>query len=109
MVTIYDIMLLIPFVLAAMYWWHTSQQKSVAVTTARNYCRERNLQLLDDSLVFVKFRLERNLHQQRSLCRIYEFDYSPDGNDRLTGQIVLTGFRVLRVILQSDVLDITQY
>ncbi|MEI7950884.1 MAG: DUF3301 domain-containing protein [Gammaproteobacteria bacterium] len=109
MYSIYDIMLLIPFVLAAMYWWHTSQQKSVAVAAIRSYCRERNLQLLDESPVFVKFRFERNLHQQRCLCRVYEFDYCPDGNERKTGEIVLTGFRVLRIILQSDVLDITQY
>jgi len=109
MYSIYDIMLLLPFVLAAMYWWHTSQQKSVAVAAARSYCRERNLQLLDESLVFRKFRWERNLHRQRYLCRVYDFDYCPDGNERKTGEIVLTGFRVLRVILQSDVLDITQY
>ena len=109
MYTIYDLMVLIPFVLAAMYWWRTSQQKSIAVATARDYCRERDLQLLDESLVFLKFRLERNLHQQRFLCRVYEFEYSPDRNIRMTGEIVLAGYRVLRVILQSDVLDITQY
>jgi len=109
MYSIYDIMLLLPFVLAAMYWWHISQQKSVAVAAARSYCRERNLQLLDESLVFRKFRWERNLHRQRYLCRVYDFDYCPDGNERKTGEIVVTGFRVLRVILQSDVLDITQY
>ncbi len=109
MYTIYDLMLLMPFVLAAMYWWRTSQQKSIALDTARRYCRERDLQLLDESLVFLKFRLERNLHQQRFLCRVYEFEFCPDGNMRKTGEIVLTGYRVLRVILQSDVLDITQY
>lgn len=109
MYTLYDLMLLIPLVLTAMYWWHTSQQKTIALQGARDYCRQRNLQLLDESLVFRKFRLERNLHQQRHLCRVYDFDYCPDGSDRKTGEIVLNGFRILRVILQSDVLEITQY
>ncbi|HTQ98413.1 MAG TPA: DUF3301 domain-containing protein [Candidatus Acidoferrum sp.] len=109
MYTLSDILLLLPFALAAAWWWRASQQKTVAVTTARDYCRQRGLQFLDDSLVFKKFRLERNLHQQRFLCRVYEFDYSPDGNDRKSGEIVLSGYRVLRVLLQSDVVEITQY
>ncbi|MES2604094.1 MAG: DUF3301 domain-containing protein [Pseudomonadota bacterium] len=109
MYTIYDIILLLPFVFAAIYWWHASEQKAVAVNGARAYCRERKLQMLDDSLVFKKFRLERNLHQKRYLCRVYEFDYCPDGMDRRNGEIVLHGYQILRVILHSDVLEITQY
>jgi hypothetical protein len=104
-----DILLLIPFILGGLYWWRTSQQKAVAVHAARTYCRERGMQFLDDSLVFKQFRRERNLHQQRFLCRVYEFDYCPDGNDRKSGEIVLTGYHVLRVLVQSDVLEITQY
>lgn len=109
MLTIYDIIAVIPLFLLAAYWWRTSEQKTIAVQAARKYCRERGLQFLDDSLVFQKFRLERNLHQQRSLCRVYEFDYCPDGESRRTGEIVLSGYRILRVILQSDVIEITQY
>ena len=109
MYTVFDILLLVPFLLAAIYWWKTSEQKAIAVRGARQYCKERGLQMLDDSLVFKKFRLERNLHQQRYLCRVYEFDYSPEGRDRRTGEIVLHGYRILRVILQSDVIEITQY
>ena len=40
---------------------------------------------------------------------MYDFDYSPDGRDRRSGEIVLRGNSILRVILQSDVLEITQY
>jgi hypothetical protein len=109
MLTLLDIVLFIPFILAAAYWWRTSEQKVIAVTGARNYCKQRNMQLLDDSLAFSKLRFERNLHQHRYLCRVYEFDYSPDGRDRRSGEIVLHGNSILRVILQSDVLEITQY
>jgi hypothetical protein len=109
MLTLTDIVLFLPFILGAAYWWRASEQKTIAVNGARQYCKQRNMQLLDDSLVFSKFRLERNLYQERSLCRVYEFDYSPDGRDRRTGQIVLHGNSILRVILQSDVLEITQY
>lgn len=109
MYTLTDIALLIPFILGAIYWWKSSQQKAIAVNAARSYCREHGFQFLDDSLVFKNFRLERNLHQKRFLCRIYVFDYCPDGSSRKSGEIVLSGYHVLRVIVQSEVLEITQY
>jgi hypothetical protein len=106
---IYDVALLIPLVLWIAYWWRTIRQKEIAVAAARAYCKDRNLQLLDETLVFKRFRRERNSRGERMLCRIYEFDYSPGGVDRETGELILNGYRVLRVILHSDVLEITQY
>lgn len=109
MYDIYDIAGLIPLVLVALYWWRASGQKSVALGAARAYCKDRNLQLLDESLVFTRYRIERDSRRQRRLCRIYEFDYCPDGVDRETGEIILSGYSVLRVILHSDALEITDY
>jgi hypothetical protein len=109
MYDIYDIALLIPLALLIMFWWRSSGQKSVAVAAARAYCKNRNLQLLDETLVFTRYRIDRDARQRRRLCRIYEFDYCPDGTDRETGEIVVSGYSVLRVILRSDVLEITDY
>ncbi|HEY0962533.1 MAG TPA: DUF3301 domain-containing protein [Pseudomonadales bacterium] len=106
---IYDVALLIPLALGIMYWWRTIRQKEIAVAAARAYCKDRNLQLLDETLVFKRFRRERDARGRRVLCRIYEFDYSPGGIDRETGELILSGYRVMRVILHSDVLEITQY
>lgn len=108
-IDIYDIVLLIPIILVLMYWWRSAGQKDVAVHAARVYCKERNLQFLDETLVFQRYRIERDSRNQRRLCRIYEFDYCPDGVNRLTGEIILRGYRVLRVILHADVLEITDY
>ena len=109
MLSLYDIIAFLPFIAAAAYWWKASEQKSVAVRGARDYCKQRKLQLLDESLVFQRFRFERNQQQKRYLCRVYEFDYSPDGQGRQSGEIVLHGYQILRVILQGDVAEITQY
>ena len=109
MYDIYDIALLIPLMLLIMYWWRSSGQKSIAVAAARAYCKDRNLQMLDETLIFTRFRLERDARRKRRLCKIYEFDYSPGGIDRETGEIILSGYSVLRVILRSDVLEITDY
>lgn len=108
MYTIYDLMLLCPLAFLLLYWWRTSEQKTVAVRGAHDYCKQRELQFLDDSLVFRKYRLE-GFKPHRRLCRVYEFDYSPDGRSRESGEIVLHGYRILRVVLHSGALEITQY
>ena len=101
MYDIYDLMLALPFLLVLMYWWSSSGQKSVAVAAARSYCKERQLQLLDETLVFHRFRFERDNRKQRRLCRIYQFEYCQTGADRQSGEIILSGYSVLRVILHS--------
>ncbi|MGA0806445.1 MAG: DUF3301 domain-containing protein [Pseudohongiellaceae bacterium] len=109
MYDIYTLIKLLPLPLLLMYWWRSSEQKRIAVAGARAYCLERQLQLLDETLVFSRFRIERDRNGRRSLCRVYAFDYSRAGTDRQTGEIVLSGYRILRVILHSDVLEITEF
>ena len=69
MFDIYDVMLLIPLGLALMYWWRSSGQKSVAVAAALTYCTQRNLQFLDDTLLFRRWRFESD-GPRRRLCRL---------------------------------------
>ena len=109
MYDIYDLALALPLLLLLMYWWSISGQKSVAVAAARSYCKARELQLLDETLVFYRFRFERDSRNQRRLCRIYQFDYCLTGEDRHSGEIILSGYSVLRVILHGGTLEITEY
>lgn len=106
---IYDLALTLPLLLLLLYWWGSSGQKSVAVAAARSYCKERELQLLDETLVFCRFRFERDKRNRRQLCRIYQFDYCLTGEDRHSGEITLVGYSVLRVILHGSALEITEY
>lgn len=109
MFDIYDLALALPVLLLLVYWWGSSGQKSVAVAAARSYCKERKLQLLDETLAFYRFRIERDSRNQRRLCRIYQFDYCLTGADRHGGEIILSGYSVLRIILHSGTLEITEY
>lgn len=109
MLDIYELALLFPILLIAAYWWRSSGQHSIAMTGARAYCKERGLQLLDESLVFRNYRIERPIGRSRRLCRVYEFDYSPGGLGRESGQLILTGQTILRIILHREVLEITDF
>ena len=109
MYDIYDLVMLFPFILVLVYWWRSSEQKLIAVAAARRYCKERNLQMLDETLVFKKLSIGRDTYKRRQLCRHYEFDYCLDGQDRHSGEIILSGNRVLRIILQSGALESTEF
>ena len=109
MYAIGDMALILLLLLVLMYWWSSAGQKSVAMKAARSYCAERELQLLDDTLAFRRFRIERNSRNQRRLCRVYQFEYCLTGADRHKGEIVLWDSYVLRVILHGGTLEITEY
>tara|TARA_R110000772_G_scaffold29023_3_gene72832 strand:+ start:1059 stop:1388 length:330 start_codon:yes stop_codon:yes gene_type:complete len=109
MYDIYDAILFFIFILLVMYWWRISEQKSFAIRNAKNYCKERAVQLLDQTLVFKGLRIEKAGNQRRKLCRVYEFEFSNNGEDRFKGEIVLSGFNFIRVILTMDELEITEY
>lgn len=109
MYDIYDAVLFFIFILALMYWWRISEQKSFALKNAKGYCAERKVQLLDQTLVFRGLRIEKAPNKKRKLCRIYEFEFSNNGEDRFKGEIVLSGFNFIRVILAMNELEITEY
>jgi hypothetical protein len=109
MYEIEDLALTLLLLLLLMYWWGSGGHKIAAVKAARAYCADRGLQLLDDTLAFRSFRMQRNSRNQRRLCRIYQFEYCFTGADRHLGEIVLCGYSVLRVILHGGALEITEY
>jgi hypothetical protein len=109
MLTINELAMLLPLLALGAWWWRSRGQHAIAMRGAREYCRERGLQLLDESLVFRNFRIERPLGRKRRLCRVYEFDYSRGGQDRENGLVFLWRDTVLRIILDSEVLEITDY
>jgi hypothetical protein len=109
MYDIYDLAIVLPVFLLFMYWWGSSGQKRVAVAAARSFCKERQLQMLDETLAFCRFSFERDSRNQRRLCRIYQFDYCRTGEDRHVGEIIVSGYTVLRVILNSGTVEITEY
>lgn len=109
MLSINELAMLLPLLALGAWWWRGRGQHAIAIRGARDYCRERGLQLLDDSLVFRHYRLERPPGRKRRLYRVYEFDYSRGGQDRENGLLFLWRDSVLRIILDSEVLEITDY
>ncbi len=109
MYDIYDVIIFFMLVLIIMYWWRTTEQKTFAIRTAKLYCDERDMQLLDQTLVFKKLQFKKNNGHGLKLYRVYEFDFSNNGEDRYKGEIMLSGFNFVRVILEMDKLEISEF
>ncbi len=109
MLSLYDLMLFFCFLLAIIYWWQISGQKTFALQEARRYCRQRGIQLLDQTLAFKTYRLQKDKHARTRLCRVYGFDFCQDGESRRQGEVILSGRQVLSIMLEDEHLEITQY
>ena len=95
--------------LVIVFWWRSREQHAIALRSARKYCQDRDIQLLDDTLSFRKFNFTRTGKGRRQLNRLYSFEFCRDGLDRHQGEIVLRGYAVLRVVLEGEGLEITEY
>jgi hypothetical protein len=109
MISLYEVCAFFLLVLAVVYWWRSRDMNTIALREARKYCNEREIQLLDESLMFEKFSFSRAGNNRKYLCRIYSFDFCRDGMDRNKGEIILRGNAVIRVVLEADELEITEY
>ena len=65
----------------------------VAYAQAKAACARLGLQFLDDTLDVIKLRLCRHPHGYMQFCRVYEFEFSSDGNIRYKGYIRLSGLK----------------
>ena len=84
--------ILILLILAVIwYWWSSFSAYDVAYQAARNSCAKLDLQFLDDTLDVIKVRPCRHARGFIQLCRLYEFEFSSDGDNRYTGYVALSG------------------
>jgi hypothetical protein len=104
-----DLIWVLLLIMVGIYWWRSRGHHGIALASAKKYCFERDIQLLDETLVFSKFAITRAANRKRYFTRIYTFDFCRDGMDRHKGEIIMHGYLVLRVMLEGDALEITEY
>lgn len=84
-------------VLAGWLWWDGLNKRELAVKAARNLCQRIGCQFLDDSVSLKQMRLERDGDQRVRIQRLFGFEYSDTGNNRLPGYVYLLGDRVIDI------------
>lgn len=94
--------LLLGLLLAALGWfWYDGLRALEAARRAgRHACGRAGVQFLDDTVASVKLELGRDEFGRTVLRRIYRFEFSDTGDNRLEGRVVLLGAKVEAVEME---------
>lgn len=85
--------------LAGMLWFWSdgSQAKERAVSAAARGCTDVGVQLLDQTVTLNRLRLGRNALGDRTLMRVYRFEFCTTGSERFSGYVTLHGHAVKHI------------
>lgn len=91
---------LLAIVLAVLYWWHAQGIRQAALQACRLYCKEHDLQLLDDTVALSGMGFARD-ERGRLLCRrLFVFEFTATGTGRHGGRLVMLGRRTRAIELE---------
>lgn len=90
-----ELFVLILLCLLAWFWLDSIKVRELGVKAARESCLREGVQLLDDTVAFRSLRPARDDNGQVLLQRVYDFEYSGNGNDRYRGSVMLLGREVV--------------
>ena len=79
----------------AWLWYDSLKAREAAVRAAREICVAEGLMLLDDTVAIAGLKPARDEGGRLRLQRAYDFEYSDTGNNRLKGNVVMQGHRVV--------------
>lgn len=79
---------------AGAWFWHAQGIRERALAAVVRHCRQEGVELLDDTVAFARFGLERDLRGRRRLGRRYRFEFTVTGERRHHGEVVMFGPRV---------------
>ncbi len=87
------------FLFGGWFWVDSMRAREVALEAGRRACDAEGVQFLDWTVVVVKIRIGRSGDGRLRLRRIYEFEFSDTGNNRLRGSITLLGTQLIALYL----------
>ena len=86
------------------FWWQSDKIKRMTVAYARRYCRQRGLQLLDQTTVLRGIWLGRGEDGWPAVGRRYQFEFSTTGEHRYRGDISLLGTKLVAVETEAHII-----
>lgn len=96
-----DLFWLTLVVLLLMHWWRGQKAKEVALKAARQYCKEMDIQLLDQSIYLRGLWLKRDDSGRIRVWRSYLFDFTATGEDRARGRVIMLGYNITHIQLDA--------
>ncbi len=87
------------FLIGGWIWVDSMRAREVALDGGRRACEAENVQFLDWTVAVASIRIARGPDGRIRLRRVYNFEFSDTGNNRLKGSITLLGTFVLSLHL----------
>lgn len=79
---------------ACAWLWHSHGLRERALALAKEHCRKRDVELLDENVAFRRFSFMRDAKGFKRFARVYDFEFTATGEQRLAGKVVLFGYRL---------------
>jgi len=84
-----------------LYWYESLRIREHVTRMCRELCEKSDLQLLDQTVALASIGITRSRHKRWLVRRVYQFEVSGNGADRLIGYITLTGGSVEAIQIDS--------
>jgi hypothetical protein len=94
--------LIIFFLVASLvaYWWQWQSARQSALQACKDYCIQKNIQLLDQTVALRAVRLKRDSTGQLRLWRLFIFEFTASGSDRCNGHVMMLGSKIVEIYVQ---------
>lgn len=100
MFELFDMFLLMLFATACAWLWRGHGIRERALLLAKQHCAKLDIELLDGAVALRRLALLRDIRGQRRLARLYDFEFTVTGEQRLRGSISMFGQRLGRIELE---------
>ncbi len=94
-----ELLTLLIFIAGAWFWTDSMRAREAALDAGRRACTAEGVQLLDWTVMLRQTRLGRDDEGRLRVKRVYEFEFSDTGNNRIKGSITLLGQELLALNL----------
>jgi len=96
-----ELILSVALLMAIAYWASATRAVELARKKSQQRCRDLNLIHLDDSVALKRIHLQRNRQGHIELLREYQFEFISDGEQRYSGEIILSGNTMTDIIMEA--------
>lgn len=100
MFSLFDLSLILALIALAAWFWRGHGIREHALLHVRRRCEREDVILLDDNVALRGFAWERDARGHKRLARVYGFEFTCNGEQRLGGRICMFGFYPGRIDMQ---------
>ena len=94
-----ELLVLALLLIGGWLWVDSMRAREAALDAGRRACEAESVQFLDWTVAVATIRIARAADGRIRLRRVYNFEFSDTGNNRLKGSIMLLGTQLLSVHL----------